>query len=105
MLSFPKLWQRLEKGGTERSLTGSGEGSHSHPFTTPAHRLWHGMGTTELAGHTPSSPCISLSSCCTNDILHVVLSLSVEVDAFSDGKGNVPLTRQLWLVFPKFLCF
>ena len=37
---------------------GSGEGSLSHPFTIPAHCLWHHMRTAELPGQTPSSPFI-----------------------------------------------
>ena len=37
---------------------GSGEGSHSHPFTVPAHCRWRHRGTAGLPGHIPSSPFI-----------------------------------------------
>lgn len=36
-------------------------------------------------------PIVSLSSCHTNDILHVVLSSSVEVDILNDSKWSDPL--------------
>lgn len=48
-------------------------------------------------------PSVSLSSCHTNDISHVVLSLSVEVDTFNDSKGHVLPIRELWLIFSVFL--
>lgn len=82
---------------------GSGEGSHSHPFTIQHIAFgitWEQQGS--LARHQVL-PSFSLSSCYTNDILYIVLYLLMEVNKFGDHEGRVPLKWWLLFIFSFFI--